>query len=78
VNDFILNIDKDTLENVKNAHIFLLYYRRDFQSYYLRNVNENKETFFIFVFIDKPLAITGENTIVSVLNYNFKLSVDPV
>lgn len=55
----------------------MIYYRRDLQNYYLDNFDENKEKYFIFVLLEQPYAIyEGEDVLVSVLDYNFKLSVD--
>jgi len=46
------------------------------QKYYLDNIDENKEKYFIFVLLDQPYPVTIEEKIlVSVLDYNFKLSV---
>lgn len=54
MNDFILNIDQQYSPNMTNPHVFLVYYRRDFGRFYLRNVDESKEKYFIFILVEKP------------------------
>lgn len=71
--DVNLSISKENLDKMKNPNVFLIYYRRDFQKFYLESVNENKETFFIFVLLDHPHVLTTDTIIVSVQNYNFKI-----
>jgi hypothetical protein len=71
-----LNIDPIYSPKLKSPHVFLIYYRSDLQKYYLDNVDENKEKYFIFVLLDQPYPVPiGEKILVSVLDYNFKLSV---
>ena len=44
--------------------------------YHKNYYDENKEKYFIFVLLDQPYPVTIEEKIlVSVLDYNFKLSV---
>ncbi len=77
-NDFILNLDHEYMPKLLNSHIFVIYYRRDLQNFYLDNFDENKEKYFIFVRLDKPHPVfEGEDVLISVLDYNFKLKVDP-
>jgi hypothetical protein len=77
LNDFILNIDQSYSPKLNNPHVFLIYYRSDLQKYYLDNVDENNQKYFIFVLLDKPYTVPiGEKILVSVLDYNFKLSVN--
>ncbi len=77
MNDFILNIDPTYSGNLQNPHIFAIYYRRDLQNFYLNNFDENKAKYFIFVLLEEPHPISeDESVLFSVLEYNFKLSVD--
>jgi hypothetical protein len=50
MNDFILNIE----DKLTNPHIFTIYFRRDLYKYYLANIEENKDKFYLFVYLDKP------------------------
>lgn len=71
--DVELNIPQDKQKIIKNPMIFLIYYRRDYQKFYLETVDENKEIFFIFVLLDHPHLISNDTIVVSVQNYNFKI-----
>jgi hypothetical protein len=43
----------------------------------LDNFDENKEKYFIFVLLEQPYYINpDEDVLFSVLNYNFKVTVD--
>jgi hypothetical protein len=54
-----------------------VYYRRDLQKFYLGNIDANKEKYFLFVLIEEPHLINeDEPFLFSVLDYNFKLSVE--
>lgn len=76
-NDFILNIDSSYSPKLKSPHVFLIYYRSDLQKYYIDNVDENKEKYFIFVLLEHPYPVpVGEKILVAVLDFNFKLSVE--
>ena len=77
VPDVILNLTKESFDKLKNPNVFLIYYRRDYQKFYLESVNENKETFFIFVLLDRPHILTTETIVASVQNYNFKIKTSP-
>lgn len=71
--DVLLNIPIDKQQELSTPGIFLIYYRRDYQQFYLETVNENKEIYFIFVLLDQPHLLSNETIIVSVQNYNFKI-----
>jgi hypothetical protein len=70
--DVPLNLPEDIVSKLQNPNIFHIYYRRDFQKFYLESIWWNKEIFFIFVRLDKPHVISNE-IVVSVQNYNFKI-----
>lgn len=77
MNDFILNIDPNYSNNLQNPHIFVIYYKRDNQNFYMKNFDENKEKYFMFVSMEEAHPINEhESFLFSVLDYNFKLSVD--
>jgi hypothetical protein len=73
LNDFILNLEDPKLPN---PHLFLIYFRRDLGKYYLENIEENKEKYFIFIHLEKPHMINCDKTLVAILNYHFKFSID--
>jgi hypothetical protein len=77
LNDCILNIDPVYSPKLKSPNVFIIYYRSNLQKYYIDNIDENKEKYFIFVLIEQPYPVPeDEKILVSVLDYNFKLSVD--
>jgi hypothetical protein len=56
--------------------VLIIYYRSDLRKYYLDSVDENNEKYFIFVLLEQAYPVPiGEKILVSVLDYNFKLSV---
>lgn len=71
--DVELIIPQDKQDLIKNPTIFMIYYRRDYQKFYLETVNENKENYFIFVLLDHPHLISSDTIVASVQNYNFKI-----
>lgn len=73
----MLNIDNTYSPTISNPHILVIYYRRDLQKFYLDNFDENREKYFIFVLLEQLHTINeGEDVLISVLDYNFKLSID--
>lgn len=39
---------------MKEPTIFVIYFRRDTGKFYIKNIDENKEKYFIFVLLDQP------------------------
>jgi hypothetical protein len=77
MNDYILNLDGCDTSKLLNSHIFVVYYRRDLENFYLDNFDENKEKYFIFILLDSVYPIfEDEDVLISVLDYNFKLKID--
>ena len=74
--DIALNISEDQKTKIKKQNIFLIYYRRDLQKFYLEPVFDNKEIFFVFVKLLSPLLITTESIAFCVLSYIFKIRVN--
>ena len=74
--DIALNISEEQKTKIKKQNIFLIYYRRDLQKFYLEPVFDNKEIFFVFVKLLSPLLITTESIAFCVLSYIFKIRVN--
>ncbi len=71
-----LNIPEDKKNKIKKQNIFLIYYRRDLQKFYLEPVFDNKEVFFVFVKLLNPYLLTTEPIAFCVLSYIFKINID--
>jgi hypothetical protein len=70
-------LTEEDLKKLQNPHIFQIYYRRDLQKFYLSNIDANKEKYFLFVLMEESHIIyEDEPFLFSVLDFNFKLSVE--
>lgn len=67
-----MNVDQQYSPNISSPHLFLVYYRRDFGNFYLRNVDENKEKYFIFILVEKPHV-----NITRIMNIAYTRGKDP-
>ena len=71
-----LNISDDKKSKIKKQNIFLIYYRKDLQKFYLEPVFDNKEVFAFFVKLINPYLLTTESIAFCVLSYIFKIKVN--
>lgn len=76
VPDVLLNVPEDKKKKIKKQNIFLIYYRKDLQKFYLEPVFDNKEIFFVFVKLLNPLLLTTDSIAICVLSYIFKIKVN--
>jgi hypothetical protein len=74
--DVKLNISEEKKAKIKKQNIFLIYYRKDLQKFYLEPVFDNKEVFFVFVKLLNPYLLTTESIAFCVLSYIFKIKVN--
>ena len=74
--DVLLNIPEEKIQKIKNPNIFLIYYRKDLQKYFLEPVFYNKEVFGLFVKLNNPYLLTTETVVFCVLSYIFKIKVN--
>ena len=74
--DVLLNVPEDKKKKIKKQNIFLIYYRKDLQKFYLEPVFDNKEIFFVFVKLLNPYLLTTESIAFCVLSYIFKIKVN--
>ena len=74
--DVRLNLPEDKIKKIKKQNIFLIYYRKDLQKFYLEPVFDNKEVFFVFVKMINPYLLTTEIVAFCVLSYIFKIRVN--
>ena len=61
---------------MKKRTVFLIYYRRDLQKFFLEPVFDNKEVFFVFINLINPYLLTTETNSFCVLSYIFKIKVN--
>ena len=73
--DVKLNISEEKKAKIKKQNIFLIYYRKDLQKFYLEPVFDNKEVFFVFVKLLNPYLLTTESIAFCVLSYIFKKKI---
>ena len=71
-----LNLPEEKIKKIKKQNIFLIYYRKDLQKFYLEPVFDNKEVFFVFVKIINPYILSTETVAFCVLSYIFKVKVN--
>lgn len=76
VPDVLLNVPEDKKKKIKKQNVFLIYYRKDLQKFYLEPVFDNKEIFFVFVKLLNPLLLTTDSIAICVLSYIFKIKVN--
>ena len=74
--DVLLNIPEDKKKKIKKQNIFLIYYRKDLQKFFLEPVFDNKEVFFVFVKLLNPYLLTTESIAFCVLSYIFKIKIN--
>ena len=74
--DVLLNVPEEKKKKIKKQNLFLIYYRKDFQKFYLEPVFDNKEIFFVFVKLLNPYLLTTESIAFCVLSYIFKIKVN--
>ena len=74
--DVKLNIPEEKKAEIRKQNIFLIYYRKDLQKFFLEPVFDNKEVFFVFVKIMNPYLLTTESVAFCVLSYIFKIRVN--
>ena len=74
--DVRLNLPEEKIQKIKKQNIFLIYYRKDLQKFYLEPVFDNKEVFFVFVKMINPYLLTTETVAFCVLSYIFKIKVN--
>ena len=74
--DVRLNIPEEKIKKIRKQNIFLIYYRKDLQKFFLEPVFDNKEVFFVFVKIMNPYLLTTESVAFCVLSYIFKIRVN--
>ena len=74
--DVKLNVSDEKKAKIKKRNVFLIYYRRDLQKFFLEPVFDNKEVFFIFIKLIKPYLLTTETEAFCVLSYIFKIKVN--
>ena len=74
--DVRLNLPEEKIKKIKKQNIFLIYYRKDLQKFYLEPVFDNKEVFFVFVKMTNPYLLTTETMAFCVLSYIFKIKVN--
>lgn len=74
--DVRLNIPEEKIKKIRKQNIFLIYYRKDLQKFFLEPVFDNKEVFFVFVKIMNPYLLTTELVAFCVLSYIFKIRVN--
>ena len=67
---------QEKIKNIKKQNIFLIYYRKDLQKFFLEPVFDNKEIFFVFVKIINPYLLAKESVAFCVLSYIFKIKVN--
>ena len=71
-----MNISDDKKSKIKKQNIFLIYYRKDLQKFYLEPVFDNKEVFDFFVKLLNPYLLTTDSIAFCVLSYIFKIKVN--
>jgi biopolymer transport protein ExbD len=71
-----LNLPEEKIKKIKKQNIFLIYYRKDLQKFFLEPVFDNKEVFFVFVKMLNPYLLTSETVAFCVLSYIFKIKVN--
>lgn len=76
VPDVKLNVPEDKLKNIKKQNIFLIYYRRDQQKFFLEPVFDNKEVYYVFIKQNTPYLLTKETVAFCVHSYIFKIRVN--
>ena len=74
--DVRLNLPEEKIQKIKKQNIFLIYYRKDLQKFFLEPVFDNKEVFFVFVKMINPYLLTTETVAFCVLSYIFKIKVN--
>jgi len=74
--DVRLNVPEEKIKKIKKQNVFLIYYRKDLQKFFLEPVFDNKEVFFVFVKIINPYLLTTEVVAFCVLSYIFKIRVN--
>lgn len=70
-NDIVLNL-KDKV--YKESCIFMVYYRRDLEKYYIK-MNEISNHFFCFANLVEPLKLFS-GCVISLFNFNFKFTIN--
>lgn len=71
INDVILNLNG---KKHKDHTIFMVYYRRDIEEYFIKMI-EKSDNFFCFASLCSPLKLhTGY--VISVFNFNFKFTIN--
>ena len=71
-----MNLPEEKIKKIKKQNIFLIYYRKDLQKFFLEPVFDNKEVFFVFVKMLNPYLLTSETVAFCVLSYIFKIKVN--
>ena len=71
-----MNLPEEKIKKIKKQNIFLIYYRKDLQKFFLEPVFDNKEVFFVFVKMLNPYLLTSETIAFCVLSYIFKIKVN--
>ena len=71
-----MNLPEEKIKKIKKQNIFLIYYRKDLQKFFLEPVFDNKEVFFVFIKIRNPYLLTKESVAFCVLSYIFKIKVN--
>ena len=74
--DVKLNLPEEKIKKIKKQNIFLIYYRKDLQKFFLEPVFDNKEVFFVFVKLLNPYLLTTESVAFCVFSYIFKIKVN--
>ena len=67
---------EEKVKKIKKQNIFLIYYRKDLEKFFLEPVFDNKEVFYVFVKIINPYLLTTETVAFCVLSYIFKIKVN--
>lgn len=74
--DVKLSVSEEKKSKMKKRTVFLIYYRRDLQKFFLEPVFDNKEIFFVFIKLINPFLLTTETNSFCVLSYIFKIKVN--
>ena len=74
--DVKLHLPEEKIKKIKKQNIFLIYYRKDLQKFFLEPVFDNKEIFFVFVKLMNPYLLTTESVAFCVFSYIFKIKVN--
>ena len=77
INDVIVEnteIEKDSDEKSQNLSLFVIYYRRDNENYYIKSLSQN-EKYFSFINLIFGYQISN-GIVVSVQNFSFKFNIN--